>query len=258
MSLKDGTIIPDSPTNNAYFEPAVQCSWDEFQKVITSRRSVRVFDQTPVPEAVIQQSIDMALIAPTSSNLQQSEFYWVRSPAKKKELISYCLSQPAAATASELVVVIARTDTWKRNCQRVLSELRRLGAPSSVISYYEQLVPLAYSAGPLGLMNFFKRIYFLVKGLTGVTPREPKSFGDLRVWSHKSTALAAENFMLSIRAQGFDTCPMEGHDSLRVRRLLGLPSGAEVNMVIGVGARSPTGVYGPRLRLDRELFVFEV
>ena len=80
----------------------------------------------------------------------------------------------------------------------------------------------------------------------------------MRVWAHTSAALASENFMLSIRAQGFDTCPMEGFDSRRVKKLLGLRRGAEVCMVVSVGKRAPGGVYGPRTRLPREWFVFQV
>jgi nitroreductase len=239
-------------------EVALICSWPEFVKVVTSRRSVRLFDATPVPEDVVQNAINMALIAPTSSNLQQSEFYWVRSTDKKKKLVKYCLGQPAAATAAELIVVVARRDTWRANAADVLSQLKEVGAPRGVIKYYEKIVPLAYNGGPLGLLNLFKRIFFYARGLFAVTPREPKSKSDMRVWAHKSAALAAENFMLAIRAQGFDSCPMEGHDSSRVRALLGLPSAAEVCMVISVGKRSQGGVYGPRLRLPRGKFVFEI
>ena len=35
----------------------------------------------------------------------------------------------------------------------------------------------------------------------------------MAVWAHKSTALACENLMLSLRAYGYDSCPMEGMDS---------------------------------------------
>ncbi len=42
--------------------------------------------------------------------------------------------------------------------------------------------------------------------------------GDLRVIAHKSTALAAQNFMISMAALGYDTCPMEGLDSKRVKK----------------------------------------
>jgi nitroreductase len=41
--------------------------------------------------------------------------------------------------------------------------------------------------------------------------------------------------MLAMVEAGYDTCPMEGIDSLRIKKLLGLPYGAEVNMVISCG-----------------------
>ena len=61
---------------------------------------------------------------------------------------------------------------------------------------------------------------------------------DLRVVVHKSAALAAQNFMLSMSSSGYDTCPMEGFDSVRVKKILNLPSSAEINMIIGCGIRS--------------------
>lgn len=255
MSFKD---VLEGAKPAHYEEPALHCSWDEFNKVISSRRSIRIYDETPVPEDVIRKAIDAGLIAPTSSNLQQTEFYWVRSSDKKKKLVEACLSQPAARTAQELVVVIARTDTWRRNCADVLNQLRAAGAPKSSLAYYEKIVPLAYNNGPLGLFGLAKRILFEIKGLSAPSPREPKSFADIRVWAHKSAALAAENFMLAVRAQGFDTCPMEGHDSARVKKILGLGRGAEVNMVVSVGKRGSGGVYGPRMRLARDRFAFEI
>jgi nitroreductase len=49
--------------------------------------------------------------------------------------------------------------------------------------------------------------------------------------SPKSAALAAQNFMISMAA--VITCPMEGFDSLRVKKILNLPAAAEINMIIG-------------------------
>ena len=72
---------------------------------------------------------------------------------------------------------------------------------------------------------------------------------DMRVVAHKSAALAAQNFMLSMAAEGYDTCPMEGADTWRVKRVLGLPVGAEVNMIISCGIRLPEGLYGERFRI---------
>ena len=80
----------------------------------------------------------------------------------------------------------------------------------------------------------------------------------MRVWAHKTTALACENLMLSLRAFGYDSCPMEGMDERRIQKLLGLPRAAEVCMVISAGKRAEHGVYMKQLRLDKSLFVFEV
>ena len=78
------------------------------------------------------------------------------------------------------------------------------------------------------------------------------SSSDLRVIVHKSTALAAENFMISMAAKGMDTCPMEGFDSKLVKKILGLPKSAEISMIIGCGYRDNNGIYGPRFRVPFE------
>jgi nitroreductase len=240
-------------------EPLRPVSAEAFDAVVQNRRSVRVYTDEPVPPEVVERALDWALLAPTSSNLQQWEFYWVRDPQKKAALVKACFSQPAARTAQELIVAVARTDTWRRTRQEMITLLKGDGrAPKSGLAYYQKLVPFMYTQGPLGVFGIVKRAIFFFRGLTSVSPREPVSHADMRVWAHKSTALACENLMLGFSAQGFDTCPMEGHDSKRVRRLLGLPSGAEVCMVISAGKRDPRGVYGPRIRMPRENFIKRV
>jgi nitroreductase len=61
--------------------------------------------------------------------------------------------------------------------------------------------------------------------------------------------------MMGFSALGFDTCPMEGFDSSRVKAILDLKCGDEVVMVISAGKRDPKGVYGPRIRMPREQFI---
>ena len=75
---------------------------------------------------------------------------------------------------------------------------------------------------------------------------------DLGIIAHKSMALAAENFMVSMAAKGMDTCPMEGYDSKRVKQILGLPKSVEITMIIGCGYRDKGGIYGPRFRIPFE------
>ena len=61
--------------------------------------------------------------------------------------------------------------------------------------------------------------------------------------------------MLSLRAFGYDSCPMEGMDSYKIKRLLRLPRRAEICMVISVGKRAINGVYDKRVRIDSDNFI---
>ena len=79
----------------------------------------------------------------------------------------------------------------------------------------------------------------------------------MRVVAHKSSALAAQNFMLSMTSKGYDTCPMEGFDSLRVKKILSLPRKSEINMIISCGIKDENGVYGDQIRVPFEEIYFK-
>ena len=239
-----------------HIEEVKPVSVEFFANTIHNRRSVRVYTDEKVPEAIMQEVLDWGLLAANSSNLQCWRFYWVKNPEKKKALVEALLSQPAARTAQELIVAVAQLDGWKTTRMQMLEEFSKHDdVPESVLAYYKKLVPFAYTQGPLSIIGFFKRIFMTIAGLFRPIPREPKSHSDMRVWGAKSTALACQNIMMGFSAHGFDTCPMEGFDSSRVKKILDLGRNAEVTMVISVGKRAKNGVYGPRIRMPRDQFV---
>jgi len=244
-------------SKSRYSEPVPEIAVEEFRKTVMSRRSVRRFDATPIPEAVLQDCLDMALLAPNSSNLQPWEFHVVKTEALRAQLATACLGQNAAKTAQVLVAVVARLATWQEHCDLMLEHWPEETVPKIVDNYYRRLAKLHYSQGPLNVLGLGKRAFASVSGLRRPMPRGPFTHADMKVWAAKSTALGAENFMLAMRAHGFDTCPMEGFDEHRVRRLLDLPSDAFVVMVIGCGKRAADGVYHPRIRFDRARFIKE-
>jgi len=228
-------------------------------EAIESRRSVRKFLKEGVPEIVIRKALHEALLAPNSSNMQPWEFYWVRSPEKKAALVTACFSQPAAKTAAELLVAVARRDTWRRNNRLMKEALSKLGkVPPSATEYYDKIVPLMYNQGFMGWRGKLFGLAMFFAGFFKPVPRGPFGLQALEEVLIKTTALACENFMLSIVAQGYDTCPMEGLDEARVKKVLGLKCGARVVMGLAVGRRDPTGIYSGRIRFDEKLFVHEV
>lgn len=258
-SFKDaGSILTKTP-GTKYRETAAETNWTEFEKVIRSRRSVRVYTGEAIPEVIVQNCLDMALLAPNSSNLQPWEFHRVISKEKKTLLVQACLGQSAARTAAELIVCVARIKTWKRNARQNLEFYEsHSDPPKSVLTYYQRIVPLVYGQGPGGIFGFIKRPLLWLVGFFRPIPRAPVGKADMRIWAHKSTALACENLMLAFRAAGFDTCPMEGMDEKRIRKILKLDHDAEVCMVISAGRRAENGVYGPQIRFSRDQFVKQV
>ena len=228
---------------------------DAFREVVNSRRSVRKFDETPLPEAVIRDCLELAMKAPNSSNLQPWEFHVVHTPELRKALVPACFGQNAARTSQAMIVVVARTDTWAQNCRDLLKEWPGGEAPKLARQYYEKLAPFNYVQGPFGVFGLAKRLVFGVVGLFRPVPRFPVSQSEMKLWATKSTALACENLMLAFRAHGFDSCPLEGFDEVRVRRVLKLPRNRNVVMIVAAGKRAKGGVYGEQFRFDSKRFV---
>jgi nitroreductase len=58
--------------------------------------------------------------------------------------------------------------------------------------------------------------------------------------------------MLSIAAEGFHTCPLEGFDEKRLKKMLKLPRRTHINMVVVVGKGTEPGIWGERVRVPYE------
>ena len=226
-----------------------------FEEIIQRRRSNRKFDaNVEVPDEVIVRSLERSILSPNSSNMQLWEFQWIKDPALKESFTALCLDQNAARTSKQLVVFVTRKDLWKQRAAWNYNKIKEgiNGEPNTAqkrgLDYYGKLMPLAYRSDIFGITTLIRRALCFFMGLHKPFMR----FGgdaDQRVTVHKSCALAAQTFMLSIAAEGFESCPMEGFDAIRVKRALGLPAGAEINMIIAVGKGTEPGIWGPRFRV---------
>lgn len=230
----------------------------EVFEAIKARRSIRRFTNTPIPENVMVQALEAAILAPNSSNSQTWDFYWVHTEEKRKKLAEACLSQSAARTAQELVVVVADSNNYKRSWPFLKKYVDDIQAPTPVKDYYNKLFPYLYKAGFLNILGLFKKAALNIIGLTRPSPRGPSLQSEINTVCIKSAALAAENFVLAITAQGFQTCMMEGFDSVRVKSLLDLKCSAQVVMVIAVGEPAEAGTWGPQFRIPSNLVIHKI
>ena len=233
-----------------------------FDEIIAKRRSNRKFDENvEVPNDVIQRSLERAILSPNSSNMQLWEFYWIQDPVEREKYTALCLGQSAAKTAKQIVVFVTRGDLWKLRAKWNYDKVREgiNGEPNKLqkrgLDYYTKLMPLAYRSDIFGFWAFVRRCISFFGGLNKPFYRMGGK-ADQRITVHKSCALAAQTFMLSIAAEGYESCPMEGFDAKLVKKALDLPSGAEINMIIAVGKATPEGIWGPRNRVPYNEVVF--
>jgi nitroreductase len=219
---------------------------------------VRDFLPEPVPREVLDRCFDAARLAPSSSNLQPWEFVVIRDPKARQLANAACLDQQPAKTAPILIALVAHRDTWRRNRDEIIRIFESRGPlRKSSASYYRKIIPLIYTVGPFGVLGPLKRLFSRLASLFKPTPNL-MAREDVRIMAHKSTALAAATFMLALRAEGYDSCPMEGFDPWRAKALLDLPRGAEVNMFLAVGKRSDKGVWWDRVLMPRDWAVREI
>ena len=114
--------------------------------------------------------------------------------------------------------------------------------------YYGKIMPFLYSRF-LGILGITRKIVVNIIGIFRTIVYQV-SENDMRVVVHKTCALAAQTFMLAMANESYDTCPMEGFDSRKVKNILKLPFGAEINMIVSCGIRDEQGVWGDRMRIS--------
>ena len=228
------------------------------EEIINYRRSVRHYKALPIDSEKVKHCIELATLAPNSSNMQLWEFYHITNPEVLKKLSVACLNQQAATTAQQLVVFVTRQDLYRKRAKKMMEletqnvlknspETKREKRIKSWKMYYGYVMPFLY-ARFLGILGIVRKIMMNIIGIFRTITYQV-SENDMRVVVHKTCALAAQTFMLAMANEGYDTCPMEGFDGRKVKSILKLPYGAEINMIVSCGIRDEIGVWGDRMRI---------
>ena len=233
--------------------------------IMRKRRSVRAYLPERIPDSVLNACFDLAILAPTSHNLECWQMIDVRDPIRLAAMRHLCLDQPAAATAPHLIVVVARPDLWRRGRALMLEHIAREKAdptlPKALREFlplfelkYRLQIPFLFEDGPFHILAPFKRFLMWCRSWLKPMMRGPFGRHEQTHWATKTAALGCENLMLALTAHGFASCPMEGFDEPRVKKLLGLPRAAGIVMVIAAGRGAEGGII-PQIRFRREHYI---
>ena len=228
------------------------------EEIINFRRSIRHYNNELLDSEKVKHCIELATLAPNSSNMQLWKFYHITNPEILKKLAVACLNQESATTAQQMVVFVTRQDLFQKrakimteletqNVQKNSPKLKQEKRINRWKMYYGKVMPFLYVRF-FGVFGIIRKIIVNIVGLFRPIVYQV-SENDMRVVVHKTCALAAQTFMLAMANEKYDTCPMEGFDSKKLKGILKLPYGAEINMVVSCGIRDEHGVWGDRMRI---------
>lgn len=189
---------------------------------IQQRRAVKHFNsQDVVREQDFQTIMDAVLLSPTSYNIQHWRFVRVTDSELRLEIKDAAWGQEQVEQASELVIFCADTNAWQQQPER----------------YWANADQDTQSM----LVNMLDDFY---RGKDQLQHEE----------GIRSAAMAAQTFMLSAKALGYDTCPMIGFNSETVAQLINLPDGHIITMIIALGkADQPAKPRGGQLPINEVL-----
>lgn len=226
-------------------------TWPAFRTVVEKRRAIRDFDGAPVDEEHLRQILDLAMLAPSSSNLQLYRLHVVTSPEKRAAVVAACMDQRAARNAAILIAVAA----CPRDAQASLAEQARALANEHTLTpraqahatrHLETLRSVVRWTSPTALVPLV-RVVLRVARMRRPVPDLPTGARAFSQWAIRNSAFAAQTLMLAAEARGYASCPMEGFDRYRVERALELVD-EHVWLVIAIGRRAEDARIDPRWR----------
>lgn len=169
---------------------------------IHERRAVKYYDPDhKMEEAEVKKLLELALLSPTSFNMQNWRFVVITDPQKRQAIRDAAWDQAQITDASILIVLCAYLRSYENGARYWVN------APKPV---QEILVPL--------IEPFYKD--------------KPELQRDEAM---RSVGIAAQTIMLAAKSMGYDSCPMIGFDPAKVAEIIKLPEHHVIGMMLPVG-----------------------
>lgn len=214
-------------------------SWISFCSANRFRRAIREFSTSPIAETDIFDLLDEATFAPSSGNLQPYEFHWIRDADLRHRVAAACNGQRAAASATELIVVVASPDIAKKTAKSQLAYIDSTQVlEQKSKKYHRKHIEKFLKILGIGSLPFWTPVLSILALIRPALSLLPVGHIGSRHWAARNAVYAAQTIMLGAAAKGIDSCPMEGFSATELGEILCLPRGAVIPVVIALGYRS--------------------
>lgn len=193
------------------------------QAAIEARRAVKHYDPAfEMPQSDVDRLMELALLSPTSFNIQNWRFVVCRDAEVKKQLRAVSWDQAQVEEACLTILLCAKLDAHADSPERYWKN-----APEAT---QQMLVPM--------IGKFYD-------GNDSLQRDE----------AMRSIGIASQTIMLAAKAMGYESCPMIGFDPVKVGEIIGLPENHLVGLMITVGKGiKPAYERGGQLPMDEVVF----
>ncbi len=185
-----------------------------------SRRAIRQYLPTDVPEADLREIIRQVRLAPSPNNMQPWRFVVVRDPAMRARVLPLAQNQKQVASAPALIVLYADTD--------------------DVIATADEFIHPGFDQPKRARVkaNFLKNF--------AAQPLEKR-----QSFAHGIGYIALGYLLLAAEAMGYQTSPMIGFDAEAMAELLHLPATATIPALVAIGRGDEPGLPHHRHSVER-------
>ena len=175
----------------------------ETKEAITKRRSVKHFDPSHrLTESEVTELLSLAALSPTAFNIQHWRFVIVKDPGLRNKIREVSWDQSQVTDSSLFIILCADLKAWEKSPDRYWKN-----APEEVQKFMLPTIDSYY--------------------------REKDQVQ--RDEAMRSCGIAAQTLMLSAKAMGYDSCPMDGFDFSAVAKLIKLPDDHAIAMFVAIG-----------------------
>jgi nitroreductase len=190
------------------------------------RHATKKFDGRTIPEAKINELIDLIRYAPSGLNLQPWKIKIVVDQKLKEELLVATFNQQQIVTCSHLLVFCANTKVGEL-IQKVGGEMKAAGVPGKMLAMF----------------------FGIAENLILNLPTDAKV-----EWVKCQVYLALGNAVNGSKSLGFDSCPMSGFNPSEYSRILKIPEHLVPTILCPVGYAADKPM--PKLRFPKEDILF--
>ena len=192
----------------------------DVREAAARRRSIRAFEQSPVPAADLEAILDVVRLAPSAFNVQPWRFVVVETPEVKAKLAEAAFNQRQVTSAPAVLVLY--TDM------------------QDALAHIEETVHPGMGAEGVAKTASYLRDTF-----------GRQSEADREAWAAAQGHIALGYLLLAAEAHGYQTSPVAGFDAAKVKALLDLPANARIPAIVAIGRGAEEGFSHHRHPLDR-------